>query len=292
MSALATSPETAVAAQRRPRPWTWTRRRLGIGGLIALGVLVLLALVALLAPVIAPHDPYAYNISDAFAGLSPAHPLGTDKLGRDILSRLMFGARTSLLGPLLVVLLATFGGVPLGIVLAWVGGRFDAVVSRILDVLFAFPAILLGALTVAIFGVGLTPCVIAVGISYVPWAARAARGAALRERGKPYIAAVEVQGVSGAAICARHLLPNIWGLVVAQAAVAFGYALVDLAALSFLGFGVQPPQADWGVLVNDYDEILQGHPEQAMMAGALIVIAVMCFTAVGTALERRMEPDR
>lgn len=287
---------TAIAARAPGRAvadrLAHTRTRLGWGGCIAVGVLAALALLALLAPVLAPHDPAAYDSASAYAGFSGSHPLGADRLGRDILSRLMWGARTSLLGPLLAVGLATIAGVPLGIALAWKGGRLDTVVGRSLDVLFAFPAVLLATLTVALFGVGLTPCVIAVGIAYLPWAARSVRAAALRERAKPYISAVEVQGVSGLAICARHILPNVWGLVVAQSTIAFGYALVDLAALSFLGFGVQPPAADWGVLVNSYDAILQGHPEQALLAGGLIVITVMSVTVIGARVGDRREPVR
>jgi peptide/nickel transport system permease protein len=257
-------------------------RRLGLPGMLAIAALTGLALAALLAPWLAPHDPDTYDYSAAYAGPSLDHLLGADKLGRDLLSRLMWGARASLLGALVAVGLATATGVPLGLALAWRGGRIDAVVSRVLDVLFAFPAVLLAALTVALFGPGLKPCAIAVGIAYLPWAARNVRGAALRERSKPYVTALEVQGCSGFAICARHLFPNVTGLVTAQATVAFGYALVDIAALSFLGFGVQPPTSDWGVMVNSYDAILEGHPQQALLAGGLIVISVMAATVVGS----------
>jgi peptide/nickel transport system permease protein len=269
-----------VPASTRTLAW----RRLGVAGTAAIAVLGALALAALLAPLLAPHDPDAYDSSAAYAGFSFDHPLGADKLGRDLLSRLMWGARASLLGALVAVGLATAAGVPLGLALAWRGGRVDALVSRVLDVLFAFPAVLLAALAVALYGPGLEPCAIAVGIAYLPWAARNVRGAALRERSKPYVTALEVQGCSGVAICARHLLPNVTGLVTAQATVAFGYALIDIAALSFLGFGVQPPTADWGVMVNSYDAILEGHPRQALFAGGLIVASVMAATVVGSRL--------
>jgi peptide/nickel transport system permease protein len=283
MSTLADTRTVAAPTSARRGGW----RRLGIPGLVALGVLALLAVAALLAPWLAPHDPDAYDYASAYAGPSLDHLLGADKLGRDLLSRLQWGARASLLGALVAVGLATVAGVPLGLALAWRGGRIDAVVSRVLDVLFAFPAVLLAALTVALFGPGLEPCAIAVGIAYLPWAARNVRGAALRERSKPYVTALEVQGCSGFAICGRHLLPNVAGLVTAQATVAFGYALIDIAALSFLGFGVQPPTSDWGVMVNSYDSILEGHPQQALLAGGLIVISVMAATIAGSRLSEQ-----
>jgi peptide/nickel transport system permease protein len=279
----ATVAEAAVA-RRRPRPLARLRARVGTAGAIATGFLALLALVALLAPLIAPHDPLEQNLTATFADPSGAHLLGTDALGRDVLSRLMWGTRTSLLGPVLVIGLAVAVGTPLAIASAWHGGKVDLVVGRFLDVLFAFPGILLAVLAVALFGPGLVACSLALGIAYMPWLARVTRGAALRERGKPYIAAGEVQGLSGLVLCARHILPNITPLIVAQATVSFGYAFVDLAALSFLGFGVQPPATDWGQLVNSQDAILQGHPEQALYAGGLIVGCVIAVTILGNRL--------
>jgi len=274
---------TAIAppAAARRAPLKALHARVGTSGMVAAGFLAFIVLVALLAPVVAPHDPEAQSLSIPFAGPSSDHLLGTDQIGRDLLSRLIWGARSSLLGPLVVVTIAVVVGVPLAITSAWRGGRVDALIGRLLDVMFAFPGVLLAILVVALFGPGLSACAVALGIAYIPWLARVARSAALRERAKPYIAAVEVQGVSGPAICARHLVPNIAHVIVAQATVSFGYALVDLAALSFLGLGVQPPQADWGVMVNSEDSILRGQPDQALYAGLLIVLCVTAITFLG-----------
>lgn len=274
---------------RRPR---LTRRlgSVGLGGVgtAALVTCVLLALIALCAPLLAPQDPNSVDLAQAFAGSSGAHPLGADSSGRDLLSRLIIGSRTSLLGPLLVTSIATVIGTTLAILAAWWGGWVDAVISRVLDVLFSFPGLLLAVGAVAVFGRGLPAAVIALGIAYVPYHARVARGAALSERSLPYVSALHVQGFSGARICLGHVLPNIGPLVVAQATVAFGYAMIDLAAISFLGLGVQQPTADWGSMVAaGKPGILRGHPQESLLAGLCIVIAVAAFNVLGERLSDR-----
>lgn len=257
-------------------------RGLGPLGVASAAVIVVLALIALFAPIVAPHDPNSLDLSHVFAGPSLAHPLGTDDTGRDLLSRLIIGSRTSLLGPLFVVLLAVSLGIPIAITSAWAGGKVDAVISRTLDVLFAFPGILLAILAVALFGAGLTAAVIALAIAHMPYTARVVRGAAIRERELAYVESLRVQGLSPLGISVRHLLPNLAPLIIAQATVSFAYVMVDLAAISFLGLGVQPPSADWGVMVASGEpSILQGHPEQSLYAGLLIVLTVCAFTILG-----------
>jgi len=262
--------------------------RIGVVGIVSAVVIVLLALVAILAPVLTPHDPNAIDLLHPFAGPSSEHLLGTDDTGRDLLSRLIAGSRTSLVGPLLVVLLEVALGVPLALLAAWRGGFVDGVLSRALDVIFAFPGILLAILVIAFFGAGLRSAVIALAIAHMPYLARVTRGAAIRERRLAYVTALEVQGFSAFRICARHLVPNLVPLIVAQATVSFGYVMIDLAGLSFLGLGVQPPTADWGVMVAAGEQnILAGHPAQSLYAGALIVITVCAFTLLGERLADR-----
>jgi peptide/nickel transport system permease protein len=263
------------------------RRSLGIAGIVALGAVILFALVAIAAPLLAPHDPAATDLLSAFQPPSAAHLLGTDGTGRDILSRLIWGARTSLLGPAAVVALSLLVGVPLGLASAWRGGWLDAVVARILDIIFSLPGILLAVLAIAVFSPGLPPAVVALAISYLPYVGRVVRSAARQQRVLPYVAALEVQGSSGVTICVRHILPNIAGLILAQATLAFGYALVDLASLSFLGLAVQPPQADWGVLANDSSAVLQGHPGQVVYASVCIVVAVVSLITLGDRLSAK-----
>jgi len=260
------------------------RDRVGIGGLVAAGFVLLIAVAAVLAPVVAPYGPNAQDLLNTSAGPSGAHLLGTDNLGRDLLSRLIWGARSSLLGPLIVISIATAVAVPLAALAGWAGGKVDLVISRVLDLLFAFPGILLAILVVALYGPGLVPCSVSLAIAYIPWIARIARSGILRERNKPYIAAVEVQGLSGFAICTRHLIPNVASIIWSQATISFGYALVDLAALSFLGLNIQPPGSDWGVMTNNENALLQNQPAEVLYPCLLIVLCVTAVTYFGNRL--------
>lgn len=275
----------ALLRVRLPRRSRTASRGLGLAGNAALATIALLVLLALAAPLLAPADPNVQNLGQAFAGPSSAYPLGADESGRDLLSRLLYGGRTGLLGPLLVVLLSTVLGGTVAFASAWIGGRFDAFCGRVLDVMFAFPGLLLAILAVALFGRGLAAASIALGIAYTPYLARLIRSAVVRERALPYVVALEVQGLSALRICVRHLLPNVLPLVAAQAALTFGSALVDLAALSFLGLGVQPPTADWGAMVaSGLSGVIAGEPREALLAGGAIVLSVVAFNVLGERL--------
>ncbi|GGT25688.1 ABC transporter permease [Nonomuraea spiralis] len=274
---------TAVTLHRRYR---LPADRTTVAGVAVLAVLVA---VAILAPVVAPHDPLAIDFSAALSGPSADHLLGADQSGRDVLSRLIFGARAGLLGPLLVVILSTVAGTLLGVLAAWTGGVADAVLSRAMDFVFAFPALLLAISLVAMFGPGLTAPVVAMSIAYTPYVGRLARGVALREMSRPYIHAYRVQGWSGWVICLRHLVPNVVPLILAQSAINFGYALMDLAALSFLGFGTQPPVPDWGAMINEgASALLQGAMLPALVPGAAVVVTVVAFSIVGEGIADRV----
>ncbi|MEU8247238.1 ABC transporter permease [Nonomuraea sp. NPDC048916] len=255
----------------------------------ALTVLTVLIIAAVLAPLIAPHAPDAVDLSATLSGSTPDHLLGADQSGRDVLSRLIFGARTGLLGPLIVVVVSTVLGMLIGVAAAWHGGVVDSVLSRAMELVFSFPALLLAIILVAVFGVGLTAPVIAMSVAYAPYVGRLARSVALQEKSRPYIQAYRVQGWSGWLICVKHLLPNIAPLILAQSAINFGYALMDLAALSFLGFGVQPPTADWGAMINEGSPaLLQGAMLPALAPGVAIVITVVAFSIVGESIADRV----
>lgn len=263
-------------------------RGTGVAGHISAVVLLLSAIVAVFGRAFAPDDPDLTNLSYAFVGSQPGHPLGFDSQGRDLLSRLLDGARSSILGPTVVVLLAMLIGTVLAVASAWRGGRFDTVVSAALDVLFAFPAIVLAIIVSVIVQPGLKAATIALAIAYTPYIARILRSAALRERSRDYIAALEVQGLRATAICVKHLGRNLMPFIVAQGAVLFGYAMVDLAAISFLGLGVQPPQADWGVMVSTGQSgVLQGYPMESLASGICIVVVVMAVNVLGERLTER-----
>lgn len=251
------------------------------------------SLVAIVGPLIAPHDPDSPNISKIWGGRESGHLLGYDANGRDLFSRLLDGARTAMVGPLLVVAISIGCGVVIAIVAAWRGGRLDGLVGAGLDIAFAFPGILVAILVAAMFGAGIAAAVTALSFAYTPYIARVVRGAAIQERSKPYIAALEVQGLSAVSICRRHLIPNIGGLIIAQATTLFGYAMVDLAAISFIGLGVQPPQADWGAMVNEnLGGIVQGHPWPAALCGACLIMVVVAFNVLGERLMRTADVTR
>lgn len=267
------------------RATTRRRRRLhrsDIATGLAMAVVALAVLMAIFGPLLAPHDPNATNLNNAFVGPVQGHPLGFDGEGRDLLSELMAGARPSVIGPTLVVLLAMICGIALSIVAAWRGGWTDTAISTTLDVLFAFPAILLAVLAAAVFGPSQTAAAIALAIAYTPYIARVLRGSALRERSREYIAAGEVQGQSTRAICTRHLIPNLAPLIASQATLLFAYAFVDLAAISFLGLGVQPPESDWGTMVAaGKTGVLQGYPAETLLAGLCIIVLVVAVNFLG-----------
>jgi peptide/nickel transport system permease protein len=260
-------------------------RGTGVAGMVSAAVIALATFAAIFGPLIAPYNPDLPNLSLAWVAPGGGHLLGYDFQGRDVFSRLLVGAQSSMLGPLAVVVLSMTAGALLAVAAAWRRGTVDSVISSGLDILFAFPGILLAVLATAIFGAGLTAATIALSIAYMPYVARVLRGVALRERSQPYVAALEVQGSSAAAICLRHLIPNMLPLIVAQATIMFGWAMVDLAAISFLGLGVQPPQANWGVMISENQTgILQGYPLPALSAGVCIVAVVIAFNVLGERL--------
>ena len=287
---MTTTSIVTQAPSKKMRPRLSFISGIGLTGQISFWVIIAVELIAAVGPYIVPADPNAVDLEYAYYPPSQWFWLGTDASGRDIFSRLIVGSRTALLGPLAVVAMATVLGTVLGLVAVWFGGWVDALIVRVIDAIFAFPGILVAILATALFGAGLPAATIALSIAYTPYIARIVRSAALRERNLPYISALQVQGRHGFAISARHILPNVSGLIVANATLCFGLALIDLAALSFIGFGVQPPTADWGAMVGGgMSGILQGEPLEAIAASVLIVITVAAGNSLGARLVRRSE---
>lgn len=279
-----TSPTIAVRVLRAPRA-----RRTDAVFLAAVVVLALFALAAVFAPFLAPYDPDAVDLLAVYAPPSPAHWLGTDALGRDILSRIIFGARTALIGPLLVVVLSTVLGALLGLLAGWRGGWLDATLGRLFDVIFAFPSLLIAIMAVALFGKGLVAPVIAMSIAYIPFVARLTRTLVTAERHRPYVSAYRVQGFGATWIALRRVLPNVTPVVGAQSTLNFGYVLAELAALSFLGLGVQPPTPDWGSMINEAQAGLAGgHFLPALAPAVAVVIVVVAVNIIGEELSRRV----
>lgn len=257
----------------------------GTTGKISLVIVVIAILLAVVGPWITPHNPTSPNLAYAWIGPDATHWLGYDAQGRDVLSRILAGARSSMAGPLIVVIVCIVLGTLLALVAAWRGGLADTVISSGMDILFAFPAILLAALAAAVFGPGLIPAVIALTIAYTPYVARLLRSAMLQARNQPYIAALEVQGSSVRSIWFKHLLPNVSPLIVAQSTILFGYAMLDIAILSYLGLGIQPPAPDWGLMISENQRgILQGYPMPALAASVCIVAVVVSMNVLGERL--------
>jgi peptide/nickel transport system permease protein len=284
---------TAPAEALARRSWFAILRATGAAGMASAAVIAMATLVAAVGPMLAPDSPFLGQLSYSYVGPLAGHPLGFDAQGRDLVSRLLVGARTSMLGPLGVVVLCMTVGTVLAVSAAWRRGAYDAFVSSGLDILFAFPGILLAILAATVFGAGLVAATSALSIAYTPYVARVLRGAALRERSQQYVAALEVQGASALSICLRHLIPNMLPLIVAQATILFGYAMVDLAAISFLGLGVQPPNPDWGVMISENQSgVVQGYPLAALSAGICIVVVVVAFNVLGERLYDQAKAQR
>lgn len=258
---------------------------------LSCGILAVAVIFAIGAPLLAPFDPLAVNLRliNAAPG-TDGHLLGTDASGRDILSRLMFGAQTSLLGPLIAVIVASVLGIGLGALAAWAGGWVDAVISRLIDFLFAFPGLLAAVFTVALFGPGFLAPAIGIAIAYAPAIARLTRTVVLQERDKLYVKAEKALGFSGFRVLTRSVMPNALPIVLSLCILSFGYALIDLAALSFLGLGVQAPQPDWGVMLNESTSSMLQGAWWVMATPALVIIAVVVsVNIVGESLLARRQ---
>ena len=257
--------------------------------IIGLAILIPLLLMTFL-PFVLAGDPNAQNLSLSLKPPTGELLLGTDKLGRDVWARIVYGAAPTLLGAMVVVVISGVIGIPLGLVAGFYGGRVDTVIMRILDALLAFPALLLAILVVATFGRGLTTVVIALGVIYVPAMARLVRSVTLVHARLAYVDAGRALGYSDTRIMLRHILPNLVAAVVVQSTIDLAYAILDIAALSFLGLGQQPPDPDWGSMLADARSYLLQDPWPAMSAGVAIMLAVVSVNLVGDGLRSQLDP--
>jgi peptide/nickel transport system permease protein len=264
---------------------------LGRNRAAVIGLCILLPLLVMtFFPFLLAGDPNAQNLSQSLQPPSPEHILGTDKLGRDVWSRIVYGAAPTLLGALIVVLISGVIGIPLGLVAGYKGGKTESVIMRILDALLAFPALLLAILVVATFGRGLGTVVVALGVIYVPAMARLVRSVTLVHARLAYVDAGRALGYSDRRIMLRHILPNLVAAVVVQSSIDLAYAILDIAALSFLGLGQQPPDPDWGSMLADARSYLLQAPWPALSAGIAIMLAVISVNLVGDGLRAQLDP--
>lgn len=255
-------------------------------------VIIMIVLLAIFAPIVAPYEPNEQDLSLSLQPASGEHIFGTDKQGRDIFSRVIFGARTTLLGAVFVVGIATVVGVPLGLIAGYYGGRIDSLITRAFDVILAFPALLLAFIIVAVFGRGLENAVIALGIVYIPMIARVVRSVTLVQKEQTYVEAARNLGFSNFRIIFIHILPNCISPIVVQVTIDLAYAILDLAAMSFLGLGVQPPTADWGAMLEEGRQYLLISPNTALASGFAIMITVIAFNLFGDGLQQHFDPKQ
>jgi ABC-type dipeptide/oligopeptide/nickel transport system permease subunit len=263
------------------------RARWSVGGLIAGAVLAALVLMSLLAPLLAPYGPNAVN-GVFLAGPSGQHLLGTDELGRDVLSRVIWGGRGPLLVAVISMGLSTIIGVPLGIVAGYFRNPLTGLLMRLMDVLLAFPALILGFVVIAIMGSSLTSVVVAITVSFVPLFVRVAYTSTLSVRQENYILAARSLGTHSARILRRHVLRNISPEVAVMASSAFGWALLLAATLNFLGMGIHPPTADWGAMLNEGTQYLAQAWWISVGPGVALTLSIFCGNLFGDELADRL----
>lgn len=283
-----------VAVERAgTRPWVRGLRTMGRNraAVLGLAILVCFGLVAVFAPLLTPYDPTRQVLESAFQQPSPAHPLGTDNLGRDILARIMYGGRYTLMIGVLAVTLATCIGVPLGLISGYFGGWADMVIQRIADIMLSFNPFLLALALVAVLGVGLKSVIIAAGLGVVPQFIRLARGLALSLREEVYIEAAEAFGAKRLTILRRHLLRNSLTPIVVFATLNIGLTVLVAAGLGFLGLGVQPPTPEWGTMLGEAREYIFHAAYTSTFPGLAIFLIVLGFNLAGDGLRDALDPN-
>ena len=259
--------------------------------IIALAVLCIILFLTVFASAIAPCDPDAVDLLNVFKGPSAEHLCGTDKTGRDIFSRLLFGGRTTLLGALAIVAISILIGVPLGLVSGYYGGKADKIIMRITDIIISFPPLLLAFILVAAFGRGFGKAIWALGIIYVPMLTRLTRSLVLTEKNKTYVEAAQSIGYNDFRILFLHILPNCLSTLLVQLTLDIASAILDLASMSFLGLGVQAPQSDWGAMLESGRIYLTTYPMQAIAPGLIMSITVIALNVFVDGIQRYLNPN-
>lgn len=261
--------------------------------IVALAILFIIIFCAVFASLISPYDPNYQDIGASLSNHSDTHVFGTDSVGRDVLTRLFYGGRSTIVGSLAIVFLSIILGLPIGLFCGYYGGIIDAIFMGICDILLSFPSMLLAFVLVAGFGRGSTNnAIIALGIVYIPGLARLVRSLTLVEKNKVYVEALKSMCYSNARIMFVHIIPNCVSSVIIQLTLDIGYAVLDLAGMSFLGFGVQPPNADWGNMLNEGRGYLMQKPMLAILPGLCIILLVVSLNIFSDGLYRYLEPQQ
>ena len=286
---MATVPAAALAP-RRAAALSWRRMRRSTNLVVGAGILVVVIGSAILAPQIAPRDPIDQSFPDQLRAPSPAHLFGTDEFGRDIFSRVVYGARIALVAGVLSDGIAAALGIVLGVTSGYFGRWIDSALMRSMDVLLAFPYLLLAMIVVAILGPSLVNAMIAIGIVYTPQFARLVRGAVLAIREQEFVEAAGAVGAGAPRILARHILPNILSPIIVMATLTVGFTIVETAGLSFLGLGASPPTPEWGSMLATGRSFMLTAPWIATFPGLAILVTVVGFNLVGDGLRDLLDP--
>jgi ABC-type dipeptide/oligopeptide/nickel transport system permease subunit len=279
-----------LPATRSPRHGVWVRVARHRGARIGAGLLLVLALVAASAPVLAPGDPAAMGDDRFLEPPGPANVLGTDDIGRDVLTRLLYGGRISLTVGLVAVGLAAAAGTLVGLVTGYYGGRLDNVIMRVVEVLMAFPGVLLALLVIAVLGRGLVNVMLAVGISDIPAFVRLVRGSVLTARTHVYVEAARATGAADRTILFRHVLPNVFAPLLVVSTLEVGNAILVASSLSFLGLGAQPPSPEWGAMLAAGREYIRSAWWLTVFPGVAIALTVLAVNLLGDGLRDALDP--
>lgn len=282
------TPKSMKMISQRRRAWrSFSNNRSALVGLI---LIVLIVLVAVFAPVLAPHNPIEMNPSNRLAPPSWDFPLGTDDFGRDVLSRIIYGTRVALTVGVLSVLLGGVIGTTIGLAAGYLGGRTEILLMRLVDVLLSFPDLITGLLVMAVLGSGGTKLIIAIGITIAPRFARIAYGPTMALKEKEFVEAARALGQSNHVILIRHILPNIAGELLVLASLWTASAIRLEAGLSFIGLGIPPPTATWGQMIRDGTRYLAEDPLLSIAPGVALLITVFAFNLVGDGLRDVLDP--
>jgi len=286
-SALVTRADERVESPMRRALRRLKRRK---GAVVGLVVIALFVILAVFAPLIAPYDPAAQSWTAVRKAPTAAHWFGTDDVGRDVLARIIFGARASLLAGVISVAIALTVGVPVGLAAGYVGGWFDALISRITDAMLAVPFLILAIALAAFLGPSLSNAMIAIGVTTTPIFVRLTRGQVMAVKVEDYVEAARAIGNPRWRIALFHILPNIMPALLVQATLSIAAAIIAEAALSFLGLGQQPPAPSWGSMLNSAQRFLTNAPWMAVWPGIAIFITVLSFNLVGDGLRDALDP--
>jgi peptide/nickel transport system permease protein len=293
-AALPTVPEVAATPAASLSRWQTIRKAIKRSPALSFGVgiLIVLVAVAILAPVIAPYNPNALGTKTVLLGPSWDHPFGTDNLGRDLLSRVLYGYRISLKIAFAATIASLIVGVPLGMFAGYVGKWADNAIMRVLDVFFAFPTILLAIALISVFGSSTWVLIFSIGTIYVPYIARVARGSTLVLKRELFVEGARARGASDLRLIMRHILPNSLGALLVQASLMLGYAILIEATLSFLGLGTAPPAPSLGRMLADGRDFMTENASVVIFPGLAIALAVLSFNLIGDGIRDWVDPRR